>query len=58
MSRKHYVRVAGILAGELALSTTDKERQRVKNMAHSLADIFKQDNSAFDRQRFMTASGF
>lgn len=57
MSRKHYVKVAAILAGDLATCANDAERNKVKGIAHSLADMFKQDNSAFDRDRFYSAVG-
>lgn len=57
MSRKHYVAVAAILAGERALSTTDAERRRLDNITRSLADVFKRDNGRFDRSRFYDACG-
>ncbi len=57
MSRKHYIAVAAILAGERALATTDAERRNVDNIARSLADVFKRDNGRFDRQRFYDACG-
>lgn len=57
MTRKHYIKVAGILAGDLASSANEGERNKVKGIALSLADMFKQDNSNFDRQRFYDAVG-
>lgn len=57
MTRQHYVKVAGILAGDLATCTTEQERRKVRGIALSLADMFAQDNSRFDRSRFYTAVG-
>ena len=57
LSRKHYVKVAAILAGDLATSNTDAERRKVRAIALSLADMFAQDNAAFNRSRFYTACG-
>ncbi len=57
MSRKHYVAVAAVLAGERAMARDDHERRTVDNIARSVADVFKQDNGRFDRQRFYAAVG-
>lgn len=58
MSRKHYERVAAILAGEMALTRdVPTSREIVRRTALSLADVFAQDNPRFDRTRFYTASG-
>lgn len=57
MSRKHFVAVAAILAGERALATTAAERRSIDNIARLLADVFKRDNGRFDRQRFYDACG-
>jgi hypothetical protein len=57
MSRKHYRQFAEILAAELALATDDGERRLVRDITFSLADVFKRDNSNFDRQRFYRAVG-
>ena len=56
MSRKHYVKVAAILAAERALATSEPERRTIDNRARSLADVFKADNGRFDRQRFYDAA--
>lgn len=57
MTRKHYVEVAGILAGDLATAANEGERLKVRGIALSLADVFKRDNARFDRQRFYDAVG-
>lgn len=57
MSRKHYVEVAAILAGDLATASNEGERNKVRGIALSLADMFKRDNSRFDRERFYAAVG-
>lgn len=57
MTRKHYVRIAAILAGDLAICANDGERQRVRGITLSLADVMAQDNGAFDRARFYVAAG-
>ena len=58
MSRKHYVKVADILSAEHAI-TPDGEtaaHKAIDNVTMSIADVFKQDNANFDRQRFYTAA--
>lgn len=55
MSRKHYVKIASVLAGDYATCETDGERRKVVGIALSLSDVFKQDNPAFDRARFLEA---
>ena len=57
MTRKNYREVAAILAGDLATCTTPAERQKVRGITLSLADMFKRDNSRFDRDRFYEAVG-
>lgn len=72
MSRKHYTKAAAIIAGERAgaASTLQSAEQlspawlqangalkATKNIALSLADMFAQDNSAFQRDRFYDAAG-
>lgn len=57
MTRKHYRQFAEILAADLAVAATDAERRVVRNIALSLADVLKRDNSRFDRQRFYDAVG-
>ncbi len=55
MSRKHYIKVAGIIASQYATCLTDEERDKVARIAMSLADMFAQDNERFDQVRFYTA---
>jgi hypothetical protein len=57
MTRKHFVKVAAILAGDLASAANDGERNKVKGIAYSLADMFQQENGNFDRDRFYAAVG-
>lgn len=68
MSRKHYTEIAEILKRELtAIDTFTKSytegeraaaRLTVSAISLDLASFFKRDNSAFDRDRFLTACGF
>lgn len=57
MSRKHYQKVADILAGELAYYPSAPVHHTVRRIALSLADMFKQDNARFDRAKFYAACG-
>jgi hypothetical protein len=58
MSRKDYVALAAVIAGEVACAGGNKYKLRTaSNVARSMADVFKRDNSRFDRQRFYTACG-
>lgn len=61
MSRKHYVEAAKVIKGNLEDFQVDSASGTIFNMAESiandLADMFKRDNSAFDRARFMDACG-
>lgn len=58
MSRKHYVEVARVIDAELSINRDNAAVvTAVENLTLSLADLFKRDNSAFDRQRFYTACG-
>jgi hypothetical protein len=63
-SRRDYVKVADLLAGQLALSRTlsnHGERvaavEQVVQITYSLGDLFVQDNPRFDRDRFYQAVG-
>lgn len=57
-SKKIYVQVAGLLAGERALYAGHKTELRLlDNLTHSLGDIFTQDSMAFDRDKFYAAAG-
>jgi hypothetical protein len=55
MSRKHYVEIAAVLAGDYTVAGSDAQRLTVRNIAFSLADVFVKDNSRFDRRRFYGA---
>lgn len=57
MSRKHYIKIADILAAERALAIEPESLVRIDNITYSLADVFKQDNPLFDRERFYAAAG-
>lgn len=54
-SKQTYQRVADMLAGEYALTTTSS-KVTVENITASLADIFAQENELFDRKRFYLAA--
>ena len=54
-SRKHYIEVAKVIADEVESINVDVEPTRAmscENIARALADVFKAENSRFDRQRF------
>jgi len=57
MSKKDYDAIAAILAGDLAVSTTEAERLRVRGITLSLADYFMRTNPRFVRTRFYDAVG-
>ena len=62
MSRKHYIEVARVIRHEVDVNAHEYGRDSaavnaLANVADSLADIFKADNSAFDSTRFMDACG-
>jgi hypothetical protein len=61
MSRKHYIEVAKVIRSEVekaeASSLLPETVQALTVLAEELADMFKADNSRFDRARFMTACG-
>lgn len=67
MSKKHYVRVAAIIAAERAMARTALHTRQhskavgklevTRDLALSLSDVFKADNGAFDRDRFLYAAG-
>jgi hypothetical protein len=57
MSRKHYIAIANVLAGDLATANSVEEAHKVRNIARSLADVFLADNPNFDRWRFYNAVG-
>jgi predicted secreted Zn-dependent protease len=51
MTRKHYVEIAAVLAGDNASAASDAERTRIAKITFSLADVFKRDNARFDRSQ-------
>jgi hypothetical protein len=57
MSRKHFNRMAEVLGGDLATCTTDGERNKVRGIILSVADVFAQENSDFSRAIFYAACG-
>ena len=57
MSRKHYIAIAKVFAGDYACCKSDDERRVVVGLALSLSDIFRQDNPRFDRIKFLKACG-
>lgn len=58
MSRKDYESLAAVINGERACAGGNKDRLRTaSNIARSMADVFKRDNSRFDRERFYAACG-
>ena len=65
LTRKHFEAIAAIIASELP-SKEDREsdiafeaiHMHTRNLTRDLSDFFKEENSAFDRERFMRACGF
>jgi hypothetical protein len=58
MSRKDYREFAEIISAEISVRRdTPAAVEAVKSIAYSMADVFKRDNSRFDRERFYTACG-
>ena len=57
MSRKHFVALAAIFAGDLAGCRTEGERNKVRGIVLSTADLGYQSNAFFDRAKFYAASG-
>lgn len=61
MSRKHYVEIARSISTQVATSRENglySVEQALRLVVHDLCDMFKRDNAAFDRSRFLTACGF
>lgn len=54
MSKKNFIEIARILAGDFAISTP-LEQRRVWALTLSLADYFARENSGFDRDKFYLA---
>ena len=57
MSKRHFIAIAKILAGEYATAGTTATRGKVDAIARSLADLFVAENASFDRGRFYHAVG-
>jgi hypothetical protein len=66
MSKKHYNALANAIKSELDLiaerygagdETTTLIRNHIAGVAGSIATICKQDNAAFDKERFLNACG-
>ncbi|MGZ6570448.1 MAG: hypothetical protein ACXVHB_06035 [Solirubrobacteraceae bacterium] len=55
MTTKDYTNAAAVFARELAEQPA--HRVTVSRIARAVADMFKQDNSRFDYQRFYDACG-
>jgi len=54
LAKANYERIAAILGGDFAVSNPDGQAA-IFCVTLSLADYFKQDNSAFDRSKFYGA---
>ena len=52
LSRKHYREIAGILAAEYDAWNSVDAKAAVSNVASELAIMLKQDNPAFNKQKF------
>jgi hypothetical protein len=66
MSRKHYRQAAELISNALESvsedndveqAVRDKTTAAVKDVADGLADMFRADNSRFNRSQFMAACG-
>jgi len=58
MTRKHFVEIAATIKSERDAATARGESTTaLDNAARGLCVTFKTANSAFDRQRFLTACG-
>ncbi len=61
MSRKHYIAIAGVIAGEVAMARHQSStlvEDVLRNLTRSVADVCAQDNGRFQRDRFYRACGF
>ena len=60
MTKKHYIKIASLFAERLGADYPQTELRTavLKDVANRLCVIFKEDNPAFDKARFMTACGF
>jgi hypothetical protein len=57
MTRKHFEAIAAVLAGDYASAANAGERNKVRGIALSLADVFAGTNPRFNRSRFYVAVG-
>jgi hypothetical protein len=57
VTAKDYRAIAAILAGDLATSTNEETRLKVRAIALSLADYFARNNARFNRQQFYETVG-
>jgi hypothetical protein len=58
MSRKHYVAIAAAFRAQLSPVPASAEAVAcVASLALDLARVFENDNSAFDKARFLAACG-
>jgi hypothetical protein len=55
MSRKNYEAIAAVLAK--AYEKSVEAKGEIADIAHELADHFVEDNSNFNRERFLEACG-
>lgn len=55
MTRKHFIAIAAIIAGDYACCANDGERNRVRGIALSMSDVFFASNPRFNRARFLEA---
>lgn len=52
LTRKHYVKIADVLATNLRESSSDAERERVRVVARDMAKYFQADNPNFNADVF------
>lgn len=57
MTRKDYVRTAAIIREIWPPSKPQNRSPRVSNLVNKLADMMAEDNSTFERERFLAACG-
>lgn len=60
MTKKHYTLIAAIFANKLREPYPQSESRTacLHDVAKELCVVFKGENSAFDKDQFMTACGF
>lgn len=58
MSKKHYIAVAEIFAGDLKANYNNEQAfLAVRNVCLSMAQLFQRENERFDRATFFKACG-